>query len=76
MVPKLKAKKLRKKDIADWMQSVRRLAGGYVTIEGERVTLEAPPERILRELRLQTKKLPEEFAPPEDDDEDEPDPAE
>lgn len=75
MVPKIKAKKLRKKEIAEWLQSVRRLAGGYVTIEGERVTLEAPPERILRELRLQTKKLPEEFAPAggvdEDEDEDE-----
>jgi hypothetical protein len=67
MVPKIKAKKLRKKEVAEWMLSVRRLAGGYVTIEGERVTLEAPPERILRELRLQTKKLPEEFAPPDGD---------
>ncbi len=55
------SKKYRELEIRDWMESLRRLAGGYVTIDGDIVSLEAPPDRILREVRYVSNKLPEQF---------------
>ena len=52
---------LRESEIKDWMQSLRRLAGGFVTIENDVVSLEAPPDRILREVRRVAVKLPDIF---------------
>jgi len=52
-------KKYREREIRDWMEAVRRLAGGYVTIEGDVVRLETSPERILRTIRRVSSKLPE-----------------
>lgn len=53
--------RFRVQDIKDWLESVRRLAGGYLTFEGEVVSLEVPPATILREVRVQTSTLPEIF---------------
>ncbi len=57
---KLKGK-YRNKEVADWMQSARRLAGGYISIDGDVVALEAPPEKVLRQLHVQIRKLPADF---------------
>jgi hypothetical protein len=46
------------------MTSLRRLAGGYVTVDGDVVSLEAPPDRILREVRKASSKLPAAFKTP------------
>ena len=51
-------KKYREREIRDWMEAVRRLAGGYVTIEGDVVRLETNPEKILRTIRRVSSKLP------------------
>lgn len=51
----------REGEIREWMQSLRRLAGGYITIDSDVVSLEAPPDRILREVRHVSNRLPEEF---------------
>lgn len=51
----------RELEIREWLQSLKRLAGGYITIDGDVVSLEAPPERILREVRYVSAKLPEQF---------------
>lgn len=55
-------KRFREKEIAEWMQSVRRMAGGFVSIQGEVVSLEAPPEKILGVIRVHTSRLPEMLA--------------
>jgi Histidine kinase-, DNA gyrase B-, and HSP90-like ATPase len=51
----------RETELRDWMMGVRRLAGGFVTIDGDVVSLEAPPQKILSELRRASSKLPEAF---------------
>jgi hypothetical protein len=50
-------KRYRERELVEWMASVRRLAGGLVTIAGDVVSLEAPPDRILRELRAATSQV-------------------
>lgn len=52
---------IREADIRDWMQTLRRLAGGYVTVENDVVSLEAPPQRILQEIRNVSHRLPSQF---------------
>jgi hypothetical protein len=51
-------RRYREAELRAWVESVRRLAGGYVTVSGDIVSLEAPPEKILEQVRLQGKKLP------------------
>ncbi len=53
--------KYREKEIMEWLTSLRRLAGGYVSIHNDVVTLEVAPERILQEVRKTSKQLPEQF---------------
>lgn len=56
-----KLQKYREADIKDWAASARRLAGGYITITGDVIALEAPPEKILNTLRLAAQQLPTGF---------------
>ena len=51
-------KQYREREIREWMEAVRRLAGGYVTIQGDVVRLEINPEKILRTIRRLSTKLP------------------
>jgi len=54
-------RKYREREIHEWLTSLRRLAGGYVTIHEDVISLEAAPERILQEVRITSKQLPEQF---------------
>lgn len=54
-------RKYRELEIKDWLTSLRRLAGGYVSINNDVVSLEAAPVRILNEIRKTSKELPEQF---------------
>lgn len=51
-------KPYREREIREWMEAVRRLAGGYVTIQGDVVRLEINPEKILKTIRRLSSKLP------------------
>ena len=51
-------RRYRETELRAWVESVRRLAGGYISVAGDIVSLEAPPEKILEQVRLQGKKLP------------------
>ena len=55
------SKPYREAEIKEWLQSLRRLAGGYISIDGDVVCLEAPPMRIMHEIRVVSAKLPEQF---------------
>jgi hypothetical protein len=48
-------------DLAEWMASVKRFAPQFVTLDGDVVYLEAPPERIIREVRGHIQKIPVEY---------------
>jgi hypothetical protein len=50
-------------ELADWMASVKRFAPQYITLDGDVVYLEVPPERIIREVRLHVQKLPIQYRP-------------
>jgi hypothetical protein len=50
-------------ELAEWMESVKRFAPQYVTIDGDVVYLEVPPERIIREVRGHVHKMPVEYRP-------------
>ena len=58
-------RKYREREVRDWLTSLQRLAGSYITIEGDKVWLEAPPERILREVRGLKQQLPPDYRPAE-----------
>jgi hypothetical protein len=51
-------------ELAEWMTTVKRLAPQYVTLDGDVVYLEVPPDRILREVRGHVQKLPVDYRPP------------
>ena len=51
-------KKYREKEVREMLESVRRLTGGYVSIDGDIVSLEVPPEKILSEIRRISHKVP------------------
>ena len=51
-------------ELAEWMGSVKRFAPQYVTLDGDVVYLEVPPDRIVREIRGHVQKLPVEYRPP------------
>jgi len=50
-------------ELAEWMASVKRFAPQYVTLDGDVVYLEVPPERIIREVRGHVQKMPVEYRP-------------
>ncbi len=56
-------RRFREREIRDWLTSIQRLAGSYITIQDDKVWLEAPPERILREVRGLKQQLPPDFRP-------------
>ena len=51
-------KKYREREVREMVESVRRLTGGYVTIDGDVVSLEVPPDKILKEIRKISHKVP------------------
>jgi hypothetical protein len=50
-------------DLQLWMESVKRFAPQFVTLERDVVYLEAPPDRIIREVRGHVPKIPVEYRP-------------
>lgn len=49
------------RELKEWMESVKRFAPQYVSVDGDRVYLEVSPERIIREIRGHMQKLPVEY---------------
>lgn len=56
MRPELK--RYRQKDIKEWMLAVSRFAGKMIDVAEDVVRLEAPPTRILKEVRRHSAKMP------------------
>ncbi|HXM20274.1 MAG TPA: ATP-binding protein [Terriglobales bacterium] len=58
-----KLRNYREKDLEGWVNSAAMLAGGYMNVVGDVVTLDAPPDKILSEIRRQSDNLPAKFRP-------------
>ena len=56
-------KRFAARDLQEWMASVKRFAPQYVTLDGDVVYLEVPPERIIREVRGHVQKMPVDYRP-------------
>ncbi len=58
-----KLRRYREKDLEGWIKSAATLVGGYMNVIGDVVTLDAPPDKILSEIRRQSDNLPAKFRP-------------
>lgn len=58
-----KLRKYKEKDLEGWINSAAMLAGGYMNVVGDVVTLDAPPDKVLFEIRRQSDNLPSRFRP-------------
>lgn len=52
-------KTIRAKEVQNWMDSVGRFCGDLIWISGDQVSLNAPPDRILEVIRVNTGHLPD-----------------
>jgi hypothetical protein len=59
MRPEFKSRNLRQSEIKAWLEAVSRFAGKMVSMTGDIVMLDAPPDRIMREVRRFSHDLPE-----------------
>jgi hypothetical protein len=57
-------KRFMERELQEWMQSVKRSAPQYITLDGDVVYLEVSPERIIQAVRGHVQKLPVEYQPP------------
>ncbi len=56
-------KRFTARDLEEWMASVKRFAPQYVSLDGDVVYLEVPPDRIIREIRGHVQKIPVDYRP-------------
>ena len=57
-------KRFTARDLQEWMASVKRFAPQYISLDGDVVYLEVPPDRIIREIRGHMPKIPVAYRPP------------
>lgn len=59
--PRIRKLRLKTSEVVEWVQSIRRLVGPFVTIDGEFISLETSPTQILERLNIAVERLPQDF---------------